>query len=186
MYMQDVPFCLQSKPLQQQLAAQLQQAAAQRDSPRRQYLAAAATAGQRGGAGLDAVLLLREVAEASDILQGYCAALMLAWNQQVQQQREQGSAGSGAGGARHWPPAAQLALADVDGWLAAVPGAAAKGVAPSNSRRKSSSSLSRESCATGSYQAFLAALGSVGWALDRVALLQGQSRLSWGNDLRAD
>jgi hypothetical protein len=112
---------------------------------------------------------------------------MLAWNQQVQQQRERGSAGTGSGGASRWPAAAQLALADVDGWLAVGPGAAAAGAAPSDRQRKSNSSLSsRGSCASSSYQAFLAALASAGWALDRVALLQGQSRLSWGDDLRAD
>ena len=117
------------------------------------------------------------------MLEGYCAALMLAWNQEVQQrERERGSAGSGAGGASRWPAAAQLALADVEGWMATAGGAAGES-APTSSRRKSgsSSSLSR-----GSYPAFLAALASAGWALDRVALLQGQSRLSWGDDLRAD
>jgi len=153
--------------VQRQVATQLQQAA-QHDSGRR-YLAVAATTTEAAGSSPDAVLLLRQEATAQDILEGYCAALMLAWGQQL---------GRGRGPSKAWPAGAQLALADVDAWLAGKN----NGSGSSSGRGGSSSGGS-----SGNYEAFLAALASAGWALDRVALMQGQSRLAWGAaDLRTD
>lgn len=71
-------------------------------------MAAAAPARSRlGGASPDAVALLRQGATDSDALQAACAALLLAWNAQLQR-----------GGSAQWPPAAQLALADAGAWMA--------------------------------------------------------------------
>lgn len=69
----------------------------------------------------------------------------------------------GSGAASPWPSRAQLALADADGWLSA--GSSVDG---------------------SSYKGFTAALAAAGWAIDRVALLQGQARVAWGAELRAD
>ncbi|EFN54602.1 hypothetical protein CHLNCDRAFT_135084 [Chlorella variabilis] len=157
--------------MQQQLAARMQAAAEEEDKRRRrggaaQYVAAAAPGGGGAGAGPDAVALLRQGAGMGDVLEAYCASLMLAWGAQL----------SGRGPSKLWPAPAQLALADVERWLAAAAAAAAagrgRGAAPGPGG--------------GSYEGFLASLAAAGWALDRVALLQGPSRLAWGADLRTD
>lgn len=143
---------MQSAQLQQQLTAQLRQAP---DS--RRYLAAVAAPPAAGP--VDAAVLLRQGAAASDALEGACLALLLAWNAQLQRGRCPAAA---------WPPQAQLQLADAHAWMAAGGGG----------RRSSSGS--------GGFSEFSAALQAAGWALDRVSLLQGESRLAWGPDLRAE
>lgn len=105
-------------------------------------------------------MLLRQGAAASDALEGACLALLLAWNVQLQRGRCPAAA---------WPPQAQLALADAHAWMTAGGGG-----------RRGSSGSGR------SFGEFAAALQAAGWALDRVALLQGESRLAWGPDLRSE
>lgn len=168
----------QSLDLRRQLATLLQQAAAaeagaqQRRHPgggSKRYLAAAEEGGGRGfGCGPDAVVLLRQGAGPRDVLEAYCAACMLAWQAQMAARKRSGLLTS-------WPAAAQLALEDATAWLAA---------APASTGYKGTAGV--QTCTAGGYEAFLAALVSAGWALDRTALLQGPSRLSWGSDMHAE
>lgn len=127
------------------------------------------------------MVLLSDGATPGDTLQGYCAALMLAWAAQLARASPQ----------MPWPAAAQRALADVDGWLAGSGGSAgggsggsSRGGSKGSKVRGSGSGSGRDD--TASYEAFLAALEAAGWALDRLALLQGQARLAWGTQLHAD
>lgn len=96
---------MQSPALQRQAAAALQQA--QQRGSKQRYVAVAAPPRSAWAAGPDAAVLLERQAGAPDMLQGFCAALLLAWGASLQR---------GAHGA--WPPSAAAALADVDAWLA--------------------------------------------------------------------
>lgn len=150
----------------------------------RRYLAAAAPTQERqqgplarlaAGAAPDAVVLLRRDATAADVLEAYCAALLLAWNARLRR---------GGREAGPWPAPAQLALADAKGWVAGAAAAAAPPAAPGSS---ASGDGGAGTCAGGSAapngSSFCAALASAGWALQRVALLQGPWRLAWGTEL---
>ena len=150
--------------MQQRVAAALQRAAQDPAASSRRYLAVAAPPHSSLAGGPDAVALLRQGADAADLLAGYCAALLLAWSARLPQQ------------AAAWPAAAQLALADVDAWLAGgqqrARSRAAGGGAPADG---------------GGFPGFVAALEKAGWAVDRLALLQGSARLAWGPaELRHD
>lgn len=159
--------------MQQQVAAALQQAADDPAGDSRRYLAIAAPPHSSLAGGPEAALLLRREADGSDLLEGYCAALMLAWAAQLPRNNAA------------WPAAAQRALADVDSWLAGgrqlqVPGSPAVGTR-SRSRSSGAGGGSGDRDGSGSgLPAFVSALAAAGWALDRVALLQGPARLAWG------
>ena len=151
----------------------LQQAAEDPAAAGRQYLAVAAPQHRSLAGGPDAVLLLRREAKEPDLLEGYCAALMLAWAAQMPQQ------------AAAWPAAAQRALADVDSWLAGGRQQQASGSPAQGTRsrtRSSGAGGSGSGSGSGGFAAFASALSAAGWALDRVALLQGPARLAWGPD----
>lgn len=157
--------CSQSAPLQRLLAAELQRAAQAGSSQR--YLVAAAPVPPARAAGPDVAVLLRQGAAAADVLEAFCKALLLGWNRRLQ-------AGSG-GGPGAWPPRAQLALADADGWMAAGAGVRTR-------RRSGSASGSGDG-----FAAFLATLTAAGWAVDRLALQQGPARVAWGTaELRTE
>ncbi|KAL4421380.1 hypothetical protein ABPG75_010671 [Micractinium tetrahymenae] len=163
-----------STPLQRQLAAELAQAAQQGSG--RRYIAAA-TAGAAGPAGPDAVLLLHREAAPADILQGYCAALMLAWRAQL---------GHGRGPSKLWPDAARRALADPSAWFAGSCSGGGGQPAGSTGSGGEGGGGSKDSD-SGGYAGFVEALAAAGWNLERVALLQGQARLVWGGaDLHTD
>jgi hypothetical protein len=160
-----VPNCSQDPQLQRVAAARVQAAAAGEAKQRRRgggrrYVAAAAPGCWRRG-GVDAVALLRQGAEAADVLEAYCAALLVAWGEQLR-----GRPAQEAG----WPAAALVALSDAEAWLAPP---------PSRPRPPGPE-------AGGSYSGFLAALAVAGWDAGRVALLQGPARLAWGADLHTE
>ena len=159
----------QGSAWQKRVAAALQQAAEDPAAAGRQYLAVAATQHHSRAGGPDAVLLLGREANESDLLEGYCAALMLAWAARLPQQ------------AAAWPAAAQRALADVDSWLAGGRQQQASGSPAQGTRsRTRSSGAGGSGRGSGGFAAFASALSAAGWALDRVALLQGPARLAWG------
>jgi len=169
----------QSPTLQQQVAAALQRSADDPAAAGRRYLAVAAPPAGSLAGGPEAVLILRREADPSDLLEGYCAALMLAWAAQLPRQ------------AAVWPAPAQGALADVDSWLAGGRQLEGAGSPAKHTRSKSrSGGAGGGSGGTGSsgggsgsrsFAAFVSALSAAGWALDRVALLQGSARLAWGS-----
>ena len=165
---------LQSAPMQQRVAEALQQAADEPAAAGRRYLAVAAPPRSNLAGGPEAVLLLRQEADASDLLEGYCAALLLAWAAQLLRNRAS------------WPAAAQRALADVDSWLAGGRQQQVLGIPAVGTRSRSRSSGAagdsgnRNGSSGSGLPAFVSALTAAGWTLDRVALLQGPARLAWG------
>lgn len=162
--------------MQRQVVAELARAAG-RGSGRR--FVAVATASAAGAGGPDAVLLLHREAGPADILQGYCAALMLAWQAQLDR---------GGGLSGQWPAATRRTLADPDVWLDSCGSRSAGGsskVLPAASSGGSGAGASGGVAA--GYGGFLDALAAAGWDLERVALLQSQARLVWGSaDLRSE
>lgn len=163
------PHPAQRTPVQRQVAAELARAAEQGSG--RRYVAAA-TGAAAGPGGPDAVLLLHQAATPADILQGYCAALMLAWGSQL---------GRGGGQPRLWPAAAQQALADPDAWFSSGSSSSGADGVPAGSHQRS-----KDGSSVG-YAGFLDALDAAGWDLGRVALMQGQARLEWGGaDLHSE
>lgn len=162
------PHALQSGAAQQRVAAALQRAAHDPAASNRRYLAVAAPPHSSLAGGPDAVVLLRRGADAADLLEAYCAALLLAWSAQLPRQ-------AGA-----WPAAAQPALADVPSWLAAGRQQGASG-------QQRGASRAAGGPGGGGFPAFVAALAAAGWAVDRLTLLQGSARLAWGPaELRSD
>ncbi len=155
--------------MQRQVVAELARAAEQGSG--RRYVAAA-TGAAAGPGGPDAVLLLHQAATPADILQGYCAALMLVWGSQL---------GRGGGQPRLWPAAAQQALADPDAWFSSGSSSSGADGVPAGSHQRS-----KDGGSVG-YGGFMNALDAAGWDLGRVALMQGQARLEWASaDLHSE
>lgn len=151
--------------MQRQLAADLARAAGQGSG--RLYVAAATSAA--GRAGPDAVLLLHQAAGPADMLQGYCAALMLAWGAQAGRRRGQPTP---------WPAAAQRALANPDAWLSSGGSSSAGSCQLAGSGKSGAGGKGGDSAG---YAGFLDVLAAAGWDLGRVALMQGRARLVWGS-----
>lgn len=104
----------------------------------------------------DALVLLRPGATPQDVLRGYCVARLEAKQQQ--------GGGAGRGGSKERAAAVSAAGGGSGGWQAAqLP-------------RPDLERLER----------LLEGLAAAGWACDRVALLQGESRLGWGPDCHAE